>query len=65
MVNKIIRLVIDDLKLKVREISQIVKISTERVQNILYNHLDMRKLYARWVPRVLTGKQNLEKDNAS
>ena len=40
--------------MKVHEIAEIVFISTERVVNVLHTHLCMRKLYARWVPRLLT-----------
>ena len=46
-----LRSVTDDCKLKVREISKMVNISTERVHNILHNHLDMLKLCTRQVPR--------------
>ena len=47
-------IVLNDPKVKVREIAEIVSISTERVANILNTHLCMRKLCARWVPRLLT-----------
>lgn len=54
MVNKIHDIVLDDPKVKVREIAAVVGISTERVYNILHEHLHMKKLCARWVPRLLT-----------
>jgi histone-lysine N-methyltransferase SETMAR len=54
MINKIHDIVLNDPKVKVREIAEIVSISTERVLNILHEHLAMKKLCARWVPRVLT-----------
>ena len=54
MINKIYDIVLNDLKIKVREIAKIVSISTERVVNILYTYLRMRKLCAKWVPRLLT-----------
>uniref|UniRef100_T1HXT9 Uncharacterized protein n=1 Tax=Rhodnius prolixus TaxID=13249 RepID=T1HXT9_RHOPR len=44
----------DDRRVKVREIASAVGISNERVHNILHQHLDMTKLSARWVPRLLT-----------
>ena len=60
---------LNDPKVKVREIAEIVSISTERVVNILHTHLCMRKLCAKWVLRfltinrkrirVITSKQNL------
>ena len=40
--------------MKVREISESVYISVGRVWHILHECLDMRKLSARWVPRLLT-----------
>ena len=54
MVNKINDIVLNDPNVKVREIAEIVSISTERVVNILHTHLCMRKFCARWVPRLLT-----------
>ena len=54
IINKIHDMVLDDKKLKVREIAETTSISTERVHNILHEHLHMKKLCARWVPRLLT-----------
>ena len=47
-------MVLDDKKSKVREIAETTSISTEHVHNILHEHLHMKKLWARWVPRLLT-----------
>ena len=60
MIKKILHLAIDNRKLKVRLIFKMVNISTERVNNILHNRLNMRKLCARWVPGVLTDQQKLK-----
>ena len=46
-----------DLRVKIRDIADIVHISTERIQNILHEKLGMRKISARWVPRLLTVEQ--------
>jgi len=51
MINKIHDMVLDNKKLKVREISKTVGISNERVYNTLYKHFQMRKMCARRVPR--------------
>ena len=59
MINKIHDIVLNDVKVKVREIAEIVSISTEHVFNILHTNLCMRKLCARWVPRLLTIDQKL------
>jgi len=42
---------------KLRELADIVKISKERVGFILHEHLTMRKLCSKWVPRLLTVDQ--------
>jgi len=54
IIDKIHDMVMDDRRVKVREIASAVGISNERVHNILHKHLDMKKLSARWVPRLLT-----------
>ena len=55
MIDKTHDIVLYDHRLKVREISEIVKISVGRVWHILHECLGMRKLSARWVPRLLFG----------
>ncbi|XP_012060732.1 PREDICTED: uncharacterized protein LOC105623969 [Atta cephalotes] len=57
MVNKIHDIVLADRRVKIREIANIVKISTERIQNVLHETLGMKKLSAKWMPRLLTVKQ--------
>ena len=47
MLNKIHDIVLNDPKVKVREIAEIVFISIERVVNILHKNFYMRKLCAR------------------
>ena len=47
MVDKIHDTVLQDRRVKVREIAEIVGISDERVRNILHAHLNMKKLSAR------------------
>ena len=54
MIDKIHNIVLNDRRLKVREISETVNISVGRVWYILHECLGMRKLSARWVPRLLT-----------
>ena len=49
--------VLDDQRMKVREIAETTGISKERVGYILHEELDMKKLCARWVPRLLTADQ--------
>src|SRR5436190_24157904 len=47
-------MVLDDRRIKVREIAEVMNMSKERACHILNQHLDMRKLSAHWVPRFLT-----------
>lgn len=54
MIEKIHQIVLNDRRLKVHEIAETCRMSDERVRNILHNHLNMEKLCARWVPRLLT-----------
>lgn len=51
MIEKIHVIVINDREVKVHGIAEAVCIP---IENILTNHLDMRKLSTRWVPRLLT-----------
>lgn len=54
IVDKVHDIVLNDRRLKLTEIAEIVKISKERVHFILTTELDMHKLSARWVPRLLS-----------
>ena len=53
-IAKVHQMVLDDRRIKVREIPEVMKMSKERVCHILHQDLGMRKLSARWVPRLLT-----------
>jgi len=53
-VRKIHDLVLADRRLNIREIAETVGMSKDRVGHILREMLVMRKLAARWVPRLLT-----------
>jgi len=50
-------MVLDDWRMKVREIAETIGISKEREGYILHEELDMKKLCARWVPLLLTADQ--------
>lgn len=59
MIEKIHRMILNDRRSKVRELADATNISTERVYHILTDELGMRKLSARWVPRLLTPEQKI------
>ena len=57
IVKQVHDMLLDDRRMKVREIAETTGISKERVGCILHEELDMKKLCARWVPRLLTADQ--------
>ena len=57
MVNKVHDIVMTDRRVTERHIASTVGITQERVHSILKEDLEMRKLSARWVPRLLTVDQ--------
>ena len=52
-------------RIKVKEIAEVMNMSKERVCHILNQHVGMRKLSARWVPRFLTVDQKRIRMNIS
>ena len=61
VVEKIHGIVMEDCRVKVCKMVESVGILTERVHNILHEKLQMKKLSARWVPRLLTVVQKPRK----
>ena len=51
------RMVMKDRRVTVRHIASTLKISSERVWTIITKNLKMKKVVARWVPRLLTEDQ--------
>ncbi|XP_055302592.1 histone-lysine N-methyltransferase SETMAR-like [Sitodiplosis mosellana] len=66
-ITKINKMIMADRKLKLQKIADILKISKGSVYTILHDHLGMRKLCSKWVPRLLTPeqKQNRVDDSES
>lgn len=53
-IDKVKKFVLEDRRIKMWQIVQALKISKERVGEILHAHLHMKKVSARWVPKMLT-----------
>ncbi|GBP47021.1 Splicing factor 3B subunit 2 [Eumeta japonica] len=53
-VRKIEKLVLADQRIKLWQIAEELQISKERVGEIIHEHMNMRKIRARWVPKMLT-----------
>jgi len=57
IVEQVHNMVLDDRQMKVCEIAETIGISKQRVGYILHEELDMKKLFIRWVLRLLTADQ--------
>ncbi|GBP70845.1 Histone-lysine N-methyltransferase SETMAR [Eumeta japonica] len=53
-VRKIEKLVLADRRIKLWQIAEELQNSKERVGEIIHEHMNMRKISARWVPKMLT-----------
>jgi transposase len=63
IIEQVHDMVLDDRRMKVREIAETIGISKEHVGYILHEELDMKKLCARWAPRLLTANQKHSHEN--
>ena len=54
IIDKVHDIVLTDRRVKVRELVEVTNISHGTVISILHEQLSMKKLSARWVPRLLT-----------
>jgi hypothetical protein len=58
-IKKVHKIILNDRKVKLIEIAKTLKISKKRVEHIVHEYLDMRKLCAKWL--VLTIDQNQQR----
>ena len=58
IVSKIKEIIEGDARFTARDIARKVGISLSTVHHILKKHLKVRKIFARWVPHLLTDEQN-------
>jgi len=57
IIDKIHRLILEDRRISAKSIAEQLGISRERVRSIILEHLDTRKLSAKWVPKYLNADQ--------
>ena len=55
--KKNLKIILSDRKVKLQEIANILKISKGTVFKVVHENLSMKKLYSKWVPRLLTVEQ--------
>lgn len=65
IIEKVEKLVLEDGRLKKKQLAASVGVSETTILNILHQHLGMSKVCSRWVPRMLTPLQKRERVNCS
>ena len=65
IVSKIKEIIDGDTKFTVRDIAQKVGISLSTIHLILKKFLKVQKIFARWVPHLLTYEQNRQRDKVA
>lgn len=55
----------DDRRIKLQEIADVLKLSKGSVFNILHENLRMKKFFSKWVPRLLTMEQKQQRVDES
>jgi len=57
IIDQIHELILEDRRISAKSIAEQLGISRERVESIIHEDLDMRKLSAKWVPKCLNADQ--------
>jgi hypothetical protein len=60
-IKKVHKINLNDRKVKLIEIAETVKISKKCIEHIVHEYLDMLKLFAKWLPHLLTIDQNQQR----
>jgi len=61
IIDQIQELILEDRRISAKSIAEQLGISHERVGSIIHEELDMRKLSAKWVPKILNADQKLQR----
>ncbi|CAH2090362.1 unnamed protein product [Euphydryas editha] len=65
LIQKVEKLVLDDARLKKKQLAEMVGVSDTTTFKILHDHLGMTKVSARWVLRMLTSPQKQQRVECS
>jgi len=65
IIGQIHELFLEDCRISVKSIAEKLGISLERVESIIHEDLDMRKLSAKWVPKCLNADQKRQRRHSS
>ncbi|CAH2257986.1 jg25254 [Pararge aegeria aegeria] len=65
IIQKVEKLILEDARLKKKQLAEMVGVSDTTIFKILHDHLGMTKVSARWVPRMLTPPQKQQRVECS
>jgi len=65
IIDQIHELILEDRRISPKSIAEQLGISHGRVEPIIHEDLDMRKLSAKWVPKCLNADQKLQRCHSS
>lgn len=65
LIEKIEKLILEDARLKKKQLAEMVGVSETTIFKVLHDHLGMTKVSARWVPRMLTPPQKQKRVECS
>lgn len=65
LIQKVEQIVLEDARLKKKQLAEMVGVSDTTIFKILHDHLGMSKVSARWVPRILTPLQKQQRVECS
>lgn len=65
LIQKVEKIVLEDARLKKKQLAEMVGVSDTTIFKILHDHLGMSKVSARWVPRMLTPPQKQQRVECS
>ena len=65
IIDQIHELILADRRISAKSIAEQLSISRERVESIIREDLDMRKLSAKWVPKCLNADQKRQPSRLS
>jgi len=63
IIDELHELILEDRRISAKSIAEQQGISRERVESIIHEDLDMRKLSAKWVPKCLNADKNVNSAN--
>ena len=65
IIDQIHELILEDRRISTKSLEEQLGISRERIESIIHEDLDMRKLFAKWVPKCLNANQKSRRCQSS